>query len=60
MSPVFYFRYLTAREQKLRQRRMEAEKLLAWKNRLDREEEEVVQLEMEAAGKLPQKRDVSG
>lgn len=54
------FRYLTVREQKLRQRRIEAERLLAWKNRLDREEEEVVQLEMEAARKLPQKRDASG
>ena len=41
------FRYLTVREQKLRQRRKQAEELLAWKRRLDEEENSVYKIEKE-------------
>lgn len=55
-----FLRYLTIREKKLRQRRLDAERLLAWKNRLDKEEEEVHRLEMEAAQKIVPKKETSG
>lgn len=42
------FRYLTSREQKLHNRRRNAEELLAWKQRLDEEEQEVFTLEKQA------------
>jgi len=41
-------KYLTVREQGLRQRRMKAEELLAWKCRLDEEEREILRIEREA------------
>ena len=52
LMSVFLFRFLTVREQVLRQRRAKAEALLAWKRRLDEEEQEVVRLERQAAGLL--------
>ncbi|XP_071097553.1 centrosome-associated protein 350-like [Haliotis cracherodii] len=41
-------KYLTSREQKLHNRRRNAEELLAWKQRLDEEEQEVFTLEKQA------------
>lgn len=41
-------RFLTKREQKLMQRRQNAEELLEWKRRLDAEEAEVRQIEKQA------------
>ncbi|XP_064650175.1 centrosome-associated protein 350-like isoform X3 [Lineus longissimus] len=41
-------KYLTAREKKLAQRRRQAEELLKWKKRLDKEEKAVYNLEVEA------------
>jgi hypothetical protein len=45
---VYYFRYMTAREQKLHERQKHAKELLEWKTRLDAEEERVFQLEKKA------------
>ena len=52
---LFYFRYMTVREQKLQDRRRCAEELLAWKRKLDEEEEKVERLEMEAMAILKQR-----
>lgn len=41
-------KFLTKREQKLRQRRQHAEELLEWKRRLDAEEAEIQQMEKQA------------
>ena len=64
--PFFYklvcafCRYMTAREQKLYERKKQAEELLEWKKRLDTEEAKIYQLErqaMDAWGQTNKDRD---
>jgi len=53
------YSYLTAREQKLCRRRAKVEKLLAWKQKLDEEENEIERLEKEAVQGVASRRTSS-
>lgn len=48
LSPLLCSRYMTAREQKLHERKKQAKELLEWKKRLDAEEQKVYMLEKKA------------